>query len=128
MSHILNIAVKWVLAFLVLMLIAFIFVGGDNVISGYNLTNLLILSFGVAVISYLLGDLLILPRAGNIITSAADFVIALATLWLMDYVMLTYFTLSSILYASLVIAIGEFLFHIYLENRLEKRRRERSDF
>ena len=128
MSHVLHIAVKWVLAFLVLMLIAFIFVGGNNVISGYNLTNLLILSFGVAFISYFLGDLLLLPRTGNIIASIVDFVLAFAILWLMDYVMLTYFTWSSIVYASLVIAIGEFLFHIYLENRLERRKRETSDF
>ena len=128
MSHVLHIAVKWVLAFLVLMLIAFIFVGGNNVISGYNLTNLLILSFGVAVISYFLGDLLILPRAGNIITSIIDFALALGTLWLMDFVLLTKFTLTSMLYAALGIAIGEFLFHIYLENRLERRKRETSDF
>ena len=121
MSHILNIVVKWVLAFLVLLLITMLF-------GGYHLMNLLYFSFGVAVISYFLGDLLILPRAGNIITSIVDFGLTLGTLWLMDFILLTEFTLTSMLYAALGIAIVEFLFHIYLENRLESRRRARSDF
>lgn len=117
MSHILNVAVKWVLAFLVLLLITMLF-------GGYHFTNLLIFSFGVAVISYVLGDLLILPKAGNIITSIADFAIAFGTIWLIDFFLLTEFTLSAMLYSALIIAIGEFLFHIYLEGR----RRARFDF
>lgn len=117
MRHILNIAVKWVLAFLILLLITVLF-------GGYNLTNLFIFSFGVAVISYFLGDLLILPKAGNIIASISDFALAFATLWLMDFFLLSEFTITSMLYAALGIAIMEFLFHIYLENR----HRARSDF
>ena len=84
-----------------------------------NLFNLFWFTLLVTGISYLIGDLLILPRFGNIIATVADFGLAFFSLWILGSLFLEQgipVTLLS-LTAAFFIAWGEPFIHVYLENR-----------
>lgn len=49
-----------------------------------TLTNLIVISLLTTVVSFLIGDLLILRKTGNLVASIADFVLAFATLWVLS--------------------------------------------
>jgi hypothetical protein len=82
----------------------------------YSFGNILALTFLLGVISYILGDLLLLPRTSNLTATISDFALAM---------LLTWFFLSNItantnnvFMASLLTAIGvalfESFFHRYM--------------
>ena len=85
--------------------------------TGLSLYNMVVAGFAVAVVSYILGDLIILPRTGNMIATIADFGLSFLTLWLLSYAMNMGYTFNYLAIASLALTLGEFLFHIYLEGQ-----------
>lgn len=81
--------------------------------------------FGVALVgtalNYLVGDLLVLPKYGNIIASIADGVMAALIAYIFDYLVPTAFQTSFTALAlfGVLVAVGEYFFHQYLQ-RSEK--------
>ncbi len=72
-------------------------------------------------LNYLVGDLLVLPKFGNIIASVADGVVAALTAYIIDYLVPTAFQTSFTALAlfGVLVAVGEYFFHQYLQ-RSEK--------
>ena len=81
----------------------------DNVF----LTLILIITGLVAVLNYFIGDLLILPRVGNIIASLIDGVLAATTAYLVLVISNYNAAISLFIYAVMIAAV-EFIFHIYM--------------
>ncbi|GLB61277.1 YndM family protein [Cytobacillus sp. NCCP-133] len=88
-----------------------------------------ILSFSllVTVMSYLLGDRMILPRLGNRNALIADFFLVYASVWVFGSVLLnSYLQIAwgSIIAAG-IITLAEVFVHSYLLNRMEAREKEK---
>lgn len=68
------------------------------------------------VINYLLGDLFVLPKYGNIVASVGDGVLAALVAYIVDLIVPVFATsaLSLVIFGFLV-AIGEYFFHQYLK-------------
>lgn len=71
----------------------------------------------LGVISYFAGDLGILPAAGNMVATISDLVLTFIVVWLLGLLM-TDISGATVVVAALisavVIAVGEYLFHIYM--------------
>lgn len=119
MFHFINLIAKWALAFLILFVVSLFF-------AGFNLTNMLVLSSMVAVISYVLGDLFVLPKTGNLMATIGDFGLAFLILWALAMIFAPLITIGALLVATVGIAVSEFFFHIYMENRLREIEREKT--
>jgi len=78
-----------------------------------GLTFILIIAIAGTILNYLIGDLLILPRFGNIVASISDGILGAITSYaiLFAYV---YYTASSLAYFAIIVAILEYFFHMYL--------------
>ncbi|MDS1030520.1 DUF2512 family protein [Bacillota bacterium LX-D] len=76
-----------------------------------------ILSVAIAgtVLNYLIGDLFILPKFGNLVASVGDGLMAALTAYVFDLIMNTFNTsLTGLFIFALIVAIAEYFFHIYL--------------
>lgn len=78
---------------------------------------ILVTTLVLGAISYLAGDLGILPAAGNMVATISDLVVTFLVVWLLGLV-LTDMSGGTIAVAAIIsaviIAVGEYLFHIYL--------------
>lgn len=88
------------------------------------------IAVAVTALNFLIGDLLVLPRWGNIWSSILNGIIAGATAWvIMYYVPVTYDYISSVWVFALIIAVAEYFFHMYLISaEIVEKRRSDSDF
>jgi hypothetical protein len=67
------------------------------------------------VLNYLIGDLLVLPRFGNVIASIVDGILGGALAWLiLAYTPVTYAYMNSVYIFAVIVAAAEFFFHMYL--------------
>jgi Protein of unknown function (DUF2512) len=85
---------------------------------GVSFGNILFTSILLTVIS-LAGDMLVLPRIGNVVATIADFGLAFVLIWLVGsflYEQPVRVGIAAFL-SAIVIALGEFLFHMYLQNQ-----------
>lgn len=108
MKNIQNLVIKTVFTLLVLILLIPVFGRG-------TWTQTIIAGLLLLIISYVLGDMWILPKFGNFAAVVADFGIAALFLWAMIKA-LPLFSISTagILSIALILALGEWLFHAYL--------------
>ncbi|MDI6870232.1 MAG: DUF2512 family protein [Bacillota bacterium] len=66
-------------------------------------------------LNYLLGDLAILPSLGNVAASLGDGLLAALTAHVTGWLTPAFFTtFSSLLLFAVLIAVGEYFFHLYL--------------
>ena len=110
MKNIINLLLKMVFTFLVLFLLIPVF--GKSTWTQTMVTGLIL-----TIISYVAGDLWILPKFGNFTAALADLGLAALIVWSMMKA-LPHFTLTTggVWVIALVLAAGEWLFHRYLEN------------
>jgi hypothetical protein len=108
-KNVINLIIKYVLVTLVLAVLI-------PVYGRSTWGQTLIVALAITILSYLAGDMWILPKAGNIIAVAADFGMAALLLWVMERA-LPQFRLrgAGVWVIALVIGIAELLFHFYLE-------------
>ncbi|KQL45236.1 hypothetical protein AN963_22640 [Brevibacillus choshinensis] len=85
--------------------------------SGTSLTFAVLTSIVVSLISYAVGDAIILPRTNNTFATTADFIMVFALFWISSYVFAQPYQLSGILLTSFVIAVAEYFYHSYLQHR-----------
>lgn len=119
MKNLTNLLIKTVMVILVLAILIPLF--GKSTWTQTIVTGLVLVA-----LSYVVGDLWILPKYGNFLAVVVDFGAAALVVWAMERA-LPHFTLSGggIFLIALVLAVGEWLFHIYLlasraPKRLEK--------
>lgn len=85
-----------------------------------SLGRLFWISLLVTGVAYIIGDLLILPRFGNIAASIADLGLAFLSLWVLGNIVIEMSipTVLASFFASVFIAICESLFHIYMKEQV----------
>jgi len=96
--------------------------------------NILATSIILALASFLIGDMFILPQYENSVATMADFALAFIGIWVIGFFL--YEQPISLRFAALVsalgLAVGEVFFHRYLDRRVIKtgsrpRKRELGD-
>lgn len=92
-------------------------------------TVLMIAATGT-VINYLIGDLFILPRFGNIIASVIDGILGGAIAWMvLAYLPVTYSYQMTVYLFAIVVSACEFFFHLYLFSaHVVERKKTDEDF
>ncbi|WP_127590521.1 DUF2512 family protein [Paenibacillus lautus] len=73
-----------------------------------------IATLGIGVASYLVGDLLILPRTHNMIATIADAGLVFVMLWMISELANWTLEFSVILLITVLAGIFEYFFHIWL--------------
>lgn len=84
--------------------------------------DVFLITLVLGVISYIIGDRMILPKTNNTTATLADFGLAFLVIWWMSNTLTTMentFTMSLI--AALGVAVFEYLFHKYMGNNVFNR-------
>lgn len=99
-----------------------------GVFFGIDFGEILTISILVTIASYIIGDLFVLPRYGNMTAAVVDFGLAYIGIWLIGSVVIN--ENISLGWASfstaLVIASAEVLFHFYMMRRVFTQDQNRS--
>jgi len=109
MNHMKQMAVKFLASLGLLYLILGI---------GYDMSfgNVFLISLVLGILSYIVGDILILPRTNNFVASIADFGLA----YIVIYSMSGALTVGGDLFtASLIASVGVTVFEVFFHNYLE---------
>ncbi|WP_157796177.1 DUF2512 family protein [Bacillus xiapuensis] len=92
---------------------------GFSVVAEANIAEVLLMSAVVTIISYVLGDLMVLPFSGNSIAVLSDIVLSAFVLWGLGYVLDNIMaSFVNAMVFSVFLAIGEWFFHIYMQERV----------
>lgn len=95
-----------------------------NLIEDNTLLWVFIAALAVSIINYLIGDMLILPRFGNVFAALCDAVLAVVIVWIMDLLSVN-FTINWL--STLVFAILIFIFELFLHKYLVHDEEEDED-
>lgn len=80
----------------------------------------LIVALAATALNYWVGDLMVLPRYGNIVASLGDGIMAVLVAYIVDLLVVPFRTgLTALIAFGVLIAVGEYFFHQYLR-RTEK--------
>ncbi|WP_088070623.1 YndM family protein [Gottfriedia luciferensis] len=98
---------------------------------GYDMAfrNVFMITLVLGIISYIIGDLLILPKTNNTIATIADAVLAFVIIWYMGS-KLTYggSMFKPALISAIVLGVFEYFFHKYVYNHvINHTQEERSE-
>ncbi|ACL70315.1 DUF2512 family protein [Halothermothrix orenii] len=81
-----------------------------------DFTWIIVVSLLGTTLNYLVGDLLVLPNFGNVLASIGDGSMAAITAYIVDLIAPAFdVTTSSLVLFGLLVAVGEYFFHIYLK-------------
>jgi len=112
MKHLTPMAIKFVSTLVLLYVILDLFFG-------MSFINVFLITLVLGVISYLLGDMLILPKTNNTIATIADFGLAFPLIWLMTLNMTTGVrTFGVSIIAAIGLTLFEAFFHQYLKRNI----------
>ncbi|HZG72228.1 MAG TPA: YndM family protein [Chondromyces sp.] len=113
MEHIKALAIKGLMTLAVLFLV--LGVGYDV---GFG--DILTLTLTLGIVSYLLGDLFILPRTNNLFATLADFGLSFLLLWALGDMIIEQNIplLQAALLSSVAVAVGEWFFHRYMDRNV----------
>ncbi|RAZ80950.1 hypothetical protein DP120_01280 [Planococcus halotolerans] len=87
---------------------------------GVELFEIFILSLIITVVGFV-GDLTIYPKTSNKVATGGDFVIVFLAVWLLGMWLIQnpdFSLVMAALYSAIVVAAGEWFFHIYLTKRV----------
>ncbi|MBT2574656.1 DUF2512 family protein [Bacillus sp. ISL-51] len=111
MAHIKALAIKGIMTIIILYLVLGL---------GFNFTfgDALLMTIVLGAVSYLTGDLYVLPRWNNITASLADFGLAFLVVWLVGMPLSMGISGGKLAFAALIsaiiIAVAEYFFHFYI--------------
>ncbi|WP_071461459.1 DUF2512 family protein [Bacillus massilinigeriensis] len=82
--------------------------------------DLLVITMLLGLLSYIAGDLMILPKTSNLTATAADFLLAFFMIWGLGMILFenTNSLLAGSLFAAFLIAMGEWFFHSYMADKV----------
>ncbi|MCP3028441.1 DUF2512 family protein [Halobacillus sp. A5] len=84
---------------------------------GYEMSfgNVFLIALVLGVLSYVIGDMMILPRTNNIIAVISDFVLAFAVIYFMSSALTTAGDIfNAALLSAVAVAVFEFIYHKYV--------------
>ncbi|MCT2535949.1 YndM family protein [Aquibacillus koreensis] len=114
MKHLKALAIKFIVISIVLFSILAVFYSA-------SLADIFVLSVLVTGLAYVIGDLYILPRFGNLIATISDFGLSFIAIWLLSN-MLFEPPGNGILFLSffsaILISSSEAVFHLYMQNKV----------
>lgn len=112
-NHLKALAIKFIVSFLLLFVVL-------GLLFQYSFSVILGLTLILGLVSYILGDLMLLPRTSNFTATISDFAIAMLLTWFYLATITTYAT--NVFIASLITAIGvalfESVFHRYMRKNV----------
>ncbi|MEK4867933.1 YndM family protein [Bacillus sp. FSL E2-8895] len=112
MKHIVALLIKYTAISAVLLMIIGIF-------QGISIPRILFISLLITGVAYLIGDLFILPKYGNMVATIADLGLSFVGIWALTYFLtninLTRNIGASAFFAALLIGVAEIFFHIYMK-------------
>ncbi|WP_179107337.1 YndM family protein [Sediminibacillus massiliensis] len=113
MDHIKALAIKFVAVAVVLYSILGIFYTA-------TLGEIFMISLLVTGVAYVVGDLFILPRFGNLTATIADFGLSFVAVWFLSAMLIEgdFAFLSAALFSALFITAIESLFHMYMQRHV----------
>lgn len=119
MKHISALLIKFIMVAVVLELIF-------SMMTNLTLGNIIIISAAVTVLSYVIGDLLILPATNNSVATFADAGLSLFTVYMFNFLWNTReISFIDSLIAASVLGLGEWFFHKYVANNVFSKRKEK---
>lgn len=78
-------------------------------------TPILLIALAVTVLSYLIGDLLVLSKLNNMVATIVDIILAVIIIYAFNYVYVDgVISIVDALIGGIVIGIGEIFFHKYM--------------
>lgn len=108
MKHLRNLIIKFLVVLIVLEIVL-------SLLTNLNFMDIAYVSLAVTLLSYFIGDLLILPKTNNTVATAADLALSFVTILLFDALIPGgVITPIDALWSSLALALGEWFFHKYL--------------
>lgn len=113
MKHFIAVSIKLGLASIVLFSILPIF-------SALNIGKIFFITVLVTGVSYMIGDLFILPASGNAIATIADFVLFTATISFLCFNLVgaNFYVLMASVFAATFISFCEAFFHVFMEENI----------
>ncbi|TCN27118.1 YndM family protein [Mesobacillus foraminis] len=112
MRHLTAMAIKFVSSLVLLYVILGLFFG-------MSFTNVFLITLALGIISYILGDMMILPRTSNTVATLADFGLAFLLIWIMSQNLTDG---DNTFWPSLIAALGvtlfEYFFHKYINKNV----------
>ena len=112
MKHIVALLIKYTAISAVLLMILGIF-------QDISIPRILFISLVITGGSYLIGDLFILPKYGNMLATIVDVGLSFVGIWALTYLLtnidLTRNIGASAFFAALLIGVAEIFFHIYMK-------------
>ncbi|MDL4839359.1 YndM family protein [Aquibacillus rhizosphaerae] len=113
MKHIKAIGIKFIVISIVLFSILASFYTA-------TLTDILLLSVLITGVAYVVGDLYILPRFGNLVATTADFGLSFFAIWVLSNLLFLadYGVVTASFFSAVLISSSEALFHIYMQNKI----------
>lgn len=119
MKHIVAIILKFIITLVLLEILL-------SLMTTLSVGNILIISAAVTLITYVIGDLLILAVTNNTVATLCDAVLVFLSIWLFNYV--PYFggiTVGDAVISAIVLGVVEIFFHKYIASAILPNRRER---
>lgn len=95
-----------------------------GIIFGVNFMSVFWVTLTFSIVSYLIGDLLILPRTNNMVASVVDFVMSFAVIY---FLVDAYAFEGNLFTASLLSAIGVTLFEVFFHNSVQTQMEEENN-
>lgn len=120
MRHVIALSIKFVL-------LATVFFAMIPLFLRVSSAELLSFSLWMTLAAYALGDLYILPRFGNISATIADFGLVFVGVWAgigIFYNTGSAAVASAAFFSALLVALGEILFHAYMERSVLRQQNE----
>jgi len=114
MKHVRALAIKFISSLVLLYMIL-------GVAFDMSFGNVFLISLVLGAVSYLIGDLFILPKTNNTIATIADFGLAFLLIWLIGDSITYGDDIVTAAFASAVgVALFEYFFHKYMDNIILK--------
>ncbi len=91
-----------------------------------SLTRILLITIITTAVAYFVGDLLLLPRLGNMKALMADLGLSFVTVWVLSYMFIgpARFLTMATFFAALGITTAEILFHMFMKKFVFDQKRE----
>lgn len=106
MEHVKALAIKGIMTIVILYLVL-------GLGFGFSFGHTLLITVVLGAVSYLLGDLFILPKTSNITATLADLGVAFLVVWLLSRTMGVEGGPSALaaFFAAVAMSVGEYIFH-----------------
>ncbi len=118
MDHVKAIGIKWTFTIVILLSLLTIF-------EAATFQQILLISLIVTGVTYVVGDLIVLPSFGNIVTTIIDFGLAFLSVWMLSALFIEQ-TATIVLIAAgaaYFFSMCEALFHAYMKEKVLPKKR-----